>query len=158
MAVNVDTVPAGGPATNVMTCVACTDPTVAVTVSACAVAEDNLAVNTPELLVVPEVGEKTLLLPLAAKLTGSFTTGLPWASFTVSVNVVVLLPSARRLVGLAVKVVVALEGGPATKVTCAVCCKPAKDAVTFLTSATVAASVVVTMPTLLVVPVVGLRV
>lgn len=52
------------PAVNVTAAVVVTMPTVAVTVFACAVVDESVAVNTPALSVVPDTGVNTLFVPV----------------------------------------------------------------------------------------------
>lgn len=98
------------------------EPMVATIDSVWAVTDDTVAVNTPELFVGPvgDAGVNTLFEPPVAKDTVWPITGLPWASLTVTVRLLTLVPSAVRELGLATNVVFVFEGGPATKVTLAV--------------------------------------
>jgi hypothetical protein len=132
-------------------------PMVAVMVSVCANVEVSVAVNTPE-TVLPLVDENVLLVPEAVKLTAWPDIELPLASSTVTVSVVVVVPSAASDVGLAVTADFALLGTPSVKVTEAVFDKPAKLAVTVFVWATVLFKVTENTPDALVDPVVALNV
>lgn len=65
----------GAPATNVTTAEACTDPALAVMVFTSATVDANVAVKTPEPLVVPEEGARLLAVPLLVSVTASLGTG-----------------------------------------------------------------------------------
>lgn len=60
---NVDVVLAGAPAVNVTFAVLFTEPIVAITVFASALADLMIPVNTPEASVLPDGGAKVLLVP-----------------------------------------------------------------------------------------------
>lgn len=94
-------------------------------------------------MVVPAALLNTLLEPELLKDTAWLGTGLPWVSNTVSVREVVLVPLAVTLLGLATRVVVVVEGGPATNVMAAVSTTEPTVAVTVFASAVVEAKVVV---------------
>lgn len=64
-----DVVAEGAPATNVTVAVGARAPIVAVTVFPCATVEDIVAVNTPDMLVLPEICVKVLLAPVLLKVT-----------------------------------------------------------------------------------------
>ena len=107
----------GAPATKLTEVCSCTLPSVAVMVSVCASVEASVVVNTPLALVVPETVPKLLLDPLADSVTAVPATALPLASFTVTVSVVVEVPSAVTVGELATMLEVVAEGAPATKLT-----------------------------------------
>ncbi len=71
-----------------------------------------MVVNTPLALVVPEMAPKLLLDPLPDSVTAVPATALPLASFTVTVRVVVEVPSAVTVGELATMLEVAAEGPP----------------------------------------------
>jgi hypothetical protein len=140
------------PAVNVTLVVAVAPPAVPVTVFNSALVEARVAVNTPELLVVPVLGLNVLLEPLLLKLTACPATRLPCTSATVNVRSVVLVPSAVTDVGLAASVEVLLRGVPPTNVTFVLTLTIPIVAVTFFVSAVIEASVVVNTPEPFVVP------
>lgn len=148
----------GAPAVKVTLAVSLTVPMVAVTSFICAVVDAKVAVNTPEGLVLPDRGEIVLAVPLLLNDTAWDGTGLPSASFTVTVNVVVVTPLATRLVGLAVKVDKVVFGEPAVNVMDAVRLTTPTVAVMFSTWATVDDNVAVKMPLALVGPEAGVKV
>jgi hypothetical protein len=119
---------------------------VSVSVLASAFVDASVALKTPAALVVPETGEKALALPVALSVTAWLPTGLLWASSTVTVSEVVLVPSAVTEVGAAAREDVALAGAPAVKVTLAVFVTAPNVAVTVLLSACVAVRVPVVTP------------
>jgi hypothetical protein len=158
LAVTLDVLWLGAPATNVTEVVTFTAPSVAVMVLPWATVDANVAVNTPDALVVPLDGVKVLPVPELARLTAWPEMRFPWASFTVTVTVVVLEPSAVTDAGLAVTVEVVLLGAPATNVTDAVLLNAAMVAVTVSLCAVVEANVAVKTPEALVLPLVGVNV
>ena len=114
LATILDVVAEGAPATKLTVVVSCTLPSVAVMVSVCASVEASVIVNTPLALVVPETAPNVLLDPLADSVTVVPAMGLPLASFTVTVSVVVEVPSAVTVAELAAMLEVVADGGPAT--------------------------------------------
>jgi hypothetical protein len=158
LATRLELVVFGVPATNVTVVVSLNPPMVAVMVLACATVDVMVAVNTPDALVVPLTGLTVLPEPLLARLTACPLTALPWASSTVTVKVVVLVPFAVTELGLAVTDDVALAAGPATKVTPAVSLIAPMVAVTVFACAVVELNVAVNTPDALVVPLTGVNV
>ena len=146
------------PATNVTPAVLVMAPTVAVTVLFSALVEARVAVKTPAALVVPEAGVKVLAEPELLSVTAWPLTGLPWASRTVVVRLVVLVPSAVSELGLAAKDDVVLLAAPGVNVTPVVTAAAPRVAVTVLASALVEARVAVKMPDAFVVPDAGANV
>lgn len=143
----------GAPALKVTVAVAVTEPpTVAVTVLTWAVLDASVVLYTPDALVVPVALPKVLLEPVLLNATDWLATGLLNASSTVTVSVVVLVPLAFTVFGLAVSVVVADAGGPATNVTVAGSESEPTVAVRFLVSALEDASFATNTPTPLVLP------
>jgi hypothetical protein len=131
---------------NVTAAVSVKLPTVTVTVFVSTVVDVNDAVKTPEVLVLPLVGDKVLFEPVAAMETAWALTGLPCASNTVVVSVLVLVPSAATEVGLADRLVVPLLAAPATNVTFVVAPAAPAVAVIVLASALVEVMVAVNTP------------
>lgn len=158
LATNVVVVLFGEPAVKVTAAVSVTPPMVAVTSFTCAVVDAKVAVNTPATLVLPANGVIVLPVPLLFKETAWEGTGLPWASFTVTVRVVVVTPLATSVVGLATKEDWTLLGEPAVKVMDAVSVADPTVAVRVSTCATVDESVAVKMPLPLVGPEAGAKV
>jgi hypothetical protein len=70
-------------------------------VSSCTRVEESVVVKTPLALVVPETARKLLLEPLPDSVTAVPATGLLWASSTVTVSVLVEVPLAVTVAGLA---------------------------------------------------------
>jgi hypothetical protein len=103
----------------VAVCVIATPPAVAETVLDPVTVEVNEPVATPLALVGAAGWASVFPDPLAARATVAPLTGLPNASFAVTVIVDVPLP-ARMDVGLALTVDCAADGGPAVTVTVAV--------------------------------------
>ena len=101
LATILDVVAEGAPATKLTVVVSCALPSVAVMVSFCTTVEASVVVNTPLALVVPETAPNVLLDPLADSVTVVPAMGLPLASFTVTVSVVVEVPSAVTVAELA---------------------------------------------------------
>jgi hypothetical protein len=158
LAVNVVVAEAGAPGTNVTLVVSTTVPMVAVIVLLSALVDARVAVKTPEALVEPEAGDKVLLEPVLPRETACPAMGLPFTSYTLTVNVLSLLPLAVTDVGLATNVVVLLLGAPAVNVTAAVAVAGPAVAVTVLTPAAVDAMVAVHTPDASVVPDPGVNV
>src|SRR6185437_2489424 len=75
-----------------------------------ALAAPNVAVNTPEGLVVPEAGVNVLLLPVLLRLTACPPITFPCASFAVAVSVEVVVPFAVTELGEATRVQLGLLG------------------------------------------------
>lgn len=151
----VDTLLLGAAGVNVTCAVSLIDPMVAVMVSAWAFVLLNVAVNTPveSVLPAPDAGVKALLLPPPAKETACPEIGLPCASSTVTVSVVVALPLLTMSdVGLALSEQVPTAGEPGTKLTLPVTFIVPTVALKALFSAFVDESVVLHCPALLVVP------
>ena len=117
VATRVEVVADGAPGLNVTEVDSCTLPSVAVMVSVCATVEASVVVNTPCALVMPEIVPKLLPVPLPDSVTAVFGTRLPWASSTVTVSVVVDIPSAVTDPGVATRVEVVADGAPGLNVT-----------------------------------------
>jgi hypothetical protein len=132
--------------------------TSALTVLVCTVVDASVAENVPAALVVPDTGENTLLVPVDDKDTDCPETGFPWASTTVVVRMLVLVPSAATEAGLAINVVVVLLAAPAVNVTLVVAFAGPAVPVMLFASALVDSSVAVNTPELFVVPEFGLNV
>lgn len=110
----------GLPAVNVMLAFSVTVPMVAVATLISAFVDAKVAVKIPAAFVVPDSGEIVLDVPVLPTETLWLGTGLPWASFTVTVSVACATPSAVNVFGLATSDDVTLFGEPATNVTAAV--------------------------------------
>ena len=93
---------------------------VAVTVSIAATVDFSVVANTPAALVTPDTAPNTSPELLLDSITAVFGTALPCASFTVTVSVAAVTPSAVRDAGLATMLDFVAEGPPATIVTAAV--------------------------------------
>ncbi len=124
LAATVDVLPDGGPATNVTVAVDVTFTlpfTTALITAVPDVVDRTLPVICPLASVVPTGCVIVSVVPrLEERVTFAPDTGLLFASRTVTVIVLVAVPSATTLVGLAATVDVAPDGGPATNVTAAV--------------------------------------
>jgi hypothetical protein len=115
--VNASAVAAPGVTVRLAVCVIGVLFAVAVTVFASATVELNVPVIWPLAFVVPTGCVSVLPVPDAAKVTVAPLTGLPNASFTVTVSVVALEPELAVIVpGAAVSVVWLALGGPAVAV------------------------------------------
>src|SRR6185312_678585 len=152
LATRLDVVAEGAPATKLTEVVSFRLPTVAAMVSLCASVEARAVVNTPLALVVPEMVPNELFEPLPDSVTAVSVTGLPLASLTVTVSVVVDLPSAVTVGELATMLEVVAEGAPDTKLTEVVSFRVPAVAVMVSFCAEVEANVVVNWPLALVVP------
>src|SRR5580692_9876454 len=125
----------------------------AVKVSFCATVLVSVSVNTPSALVVPVIGANVLLVPLGVSVTVAFGIRLPCASYAVTVSTVAF---ASVVEGVAVSDEVDCDTGPGVKVTLTVSVVvPLITAVNVSFCATMLVSVVVKMPSALVVPVIG---
>ena len=113
-AIMADLLADGAPATNVTDVASWALPSVAVMVSVCATVDARVAVNIPEELVVPVIGAKVSLPPLADSVTVVPATALPLASSTVTVTVVVAVPFAVTDPGDATMADLLAAGAPAT--------------------------------------------
>lgn len=158
LATTLELVLLGTPATNVTVVVSVTEPMVAVMVLLCATVDANVAENMPEALVLPLTGERVLLEPLLARVTAWPDMRLPCASLTVTVNVVVLVPSAVADVGDAATLEVAALGAPGINETLVVATTEPIVAVTVLLCATDDDRVAENTPEALVVPETGEKV
>lgn len=152
LADNVDVELAAAPAVKVTVVDLLTDATVADTALVSAVVDASVVLNTPAPLVDPDVCAKMLLDPELLNDTAWPGTGLPCASTTVRVMVLVLVPLAVTLAGLATMVVVAAAGAPAVKVTDAFFVADPAIAVTVFTWAVVDAKEAMNTPDAFVVP------
>lgn len=104
LAIKVVVALSGGPAKNATLVFRAAPSTVAVTFLRPACVEVSVVVKTPRLFVVPEAGENTLEEPVALIVTTALTIGAPAPSATVTVTMLVSLPFAMRLLGLAAMV------------------------------------------------------
>lgn len=120
--------------------------------------DDNVAVNVPAALVVPEVEENVFVEPEDDSVTVCPGTGFPCASSAVVTSVVTLTPSAATVLGFATRTVVVLLAAPGTNVTFVLAVAGPAVAVKVLVSALVDAKVAVNVPVASVVPEVGLSV
>lgn len=156
LAVRLLVVPVAGPATNVTVVVLVTPAKLAVTVTGCATELLRVTEHRPEVVVLHVVVLNVAPVPLLLKVTDWPLTGLPCASSTVICRLVVLELSAVSDVGLALRELVPLLAGPATKEMVVSSVTVPIVAVMFSFCATVDAKVVVQMPEAFVLPLVPL--
>lgn len=101
LAVKVVVVLTGAPGKKVTVVFSAVPSTVAVTVFIAAWVDASVVVNTPEVFVEPDTGENTLKVPVALMVTGAPCTGALLPLRTVTVMVVVVVPSDASVLGLA---------------------------------------------------------
>lgn len=153
LAENVVVALAGAPATKRMLVLSVAPSTVALTAFTPARVELKVVVKMPLLLVVPDADENVLARPVAAMVTVEPTTGTLLALRTVTVMVVVLLPSAVSDVGLAAMVELeVLTTGMVYVMFAVVLIVPATSAVMVFVSTVEEANVAVNTPEALVLP------
>lgn len=153
LATNVVVVPLGEPARKVTLVFNAVPSTVAVTVLRPDCVEARVVVNTPDVLVVPDAGANVFAVPVAVMTTGAFCTGALLLLSTVTVMVVVAVPLAVRLFGLATMVeLVTLTCGVVNVTFALVVTLPATKALTVSVCTVVDDNVAENVPAALVLP------